>query len=55
MSQRHFHGVRRREIPTRIDDPKTFTFEEVYETFVAFASDSPMPRFLRWEQGYSSG
>ena len=53
-SRSQFHGVRRCGVPSRIDDPQTFTFEEVCETFLAFASGASPPHFLRWERGHSA-
>lgn len=49
--QRHFHAVRRSGAPTAAKDLNSvFTFEEVREAFIAYATEFPMPHFLIWER-----
>ena len=47
---RHFRAIRRGIAPTtRTAIKSAFTFAEVREAFVAYASQCPMPQFLRWQ------
>jgi hypothetical protein len=49
-SHRHFHAVRRSAAPIEASASNSiFTFEEVREAFMAYATEAPMPDFLRWE------
>lgn len=49
-SQRHFQAVRRSEAPIDASGSTSiFTFEEMREAFMAYATESPMPHFLAWE------
>lgn len=48
--QRHFQAIRQISNPTtRVNLNVIFTFEEVHEVFIAYATGSPMPHFLTWE------
>lgn len=50
-NQQHFRAIRRSVAPTAASDLKSiFTFEEVREVFMAYASEAPMPHFLIWER-----
>lgn len=46
--QRHFRALRRTPLSKGHSDA-VFSFEEVRETFMAYASEAPMPPFLIWE------
>lgn len=46
--QRHFRALRRTALSTGSSEA-VFSFEEVRETFMAYASEAPMPPFLMWE------
>lgn len=46
--QRHFEA-RRLSTPSAGSSDSVFSFEEVRETFLAYASEAPMPPFVRWE------
>jgi hypothetical protein len=46
--QRHFRALRRTALSTGSSDP-VFSFDEVRETFMAYASEAPIPPFLTWE------
>lgn len=49
--ERHFRAIRRHVAPkSPSDSPSIFTFEEVREAFIAYASEAPMPPFLTWER-----
>jgi hypothetical protein len=49
-SERHFHAVRRSGPSSEASGSNSiFTFEEVRETFMAYATEAPMPHFVRWE------
>jgi hypothetical protein len=49
--QRHFQAVRRAVARSSSARSRTiFTFEEVHEAFMAYASGAPMPLFIAWEQ-----
>lgn len=48
---RHFHAIRRNVAPTAGGDLNSiFTFEEVREAFMAYASEAPMPHWLIWDR-----
>lgn len=47
-AQRHLRALRRAVPPTRSSDA-VFSFEEVREAFMAYASETPMPPFVVWE------
>jgi hypothetical protein len=50
-NQRHFRAIRRPNAPVAVEDQNDiFTFEEVCEAFVAYATEAPMPHFLIWER-----
>ena len=50
-SQRHFQAVRRSGAPIDASGSTSiFTFEEVREAFMAYATEGPMPHFLVWER-----
>lgn len=50
-NQRHFRAIRRPNAPIAAEDQNDiFTFEEVCEAFVAYATEAPMPHFLIWER-----
>jgi len=49
-NQRHFQAIRRGVAAKAVSDSNSiFTFEEVREAFMAYASEAPMPPFLKWE------
>ena len=47
-AQRHLRA-RRRAVPSARRSDAIFSFEEVRETFMAYASEAPMPPFVVWE------
>lgn len=50
-SQRHFQAVRRSRTPIEASGSNSvFTFEEVREAFMAYATEAPIPHFLVWER-----
>lgn len=50
---RHFGAVRRNTAPTSTGDSSCiFTFEETLAAFMAYGSETQMPRFLTWEPKY---
>lgn len=49
-NQRHFQALRRGVVPiATCGSNSVFTFEEVREAFMAYASRTPMPPFVTWE------
>jgi hypothetical protein len=46
--QRHFRALRRTALSTGSPDP-VFSFDEVRETFMAYAAEAPTPPFVMWE------
>ncbi len=50
-NQRHFQAIRRSIVPSEAGNANyIFTFEEVREAFMAYASEAPMPHFLIWDR-----
>ncbi|MES2452756.1 MAG: hypothetical protein V4610_19560 [Pseudomonadota bacterium] len=50
-SRQHFRAVRRSNAPNMTNRPDDiFEFEEVREIFMAYASETPAPRFVSWER-----
>lgn len=50
-NERHFQAIRQSQGRTAaIDLNSVFTFEEVREAFMAYASEAPTPHFLKWER-----
>ena len=49
-ARRHFEATRRDAAPSTANEAASiFTFEEVREAFIAFATGAPMPPFLLWK------
>jgi hypothetical protein len=48
---RHYRAIRQEPLSLSTDGSSSlFTFEEVLATFMAYASEEPTPKFLRWER-----
>jgi hypothetical protein len=55
-NQRHFRARRKAVDPrARSGSDNVFAFEEVHETFMAYASGAPMPHFVTWERTHLGG
>lgn len=55
-NQYHFRAIRQHTAPVASGDLSTiFAFEEVCTAFMAYASKTPMPPFLKWERMILTG